>query len=596
MEFKKGLLEKKENLMNRFWIAVAVLLIVNLTISDSVNADGALKGFKIVEGKHSKRRLGHPRAIEHSWVVPFKNQDYTFLISIDTQLYNKARNEERLRRGDFEYFPSMVEEGTEALQDLNREFKRVTSALDKESQVNFVLAFVLSITYIKDERTGFDEYYKSAIETLGDEGGDCEDSSILFASILSGLGFELALIVFPGSRFAQGHVGVGVKGDFQGDYCRDGNNEYYYCETTSPGWKLGVFPPGYEYRRREIMPIHPNPNPPKPVIPQVKRPKPTPPKRLSPQQTLEKGIKLYEQARFNEAIKSLQSVLNRDGINLEQQALAHLYWGCSELGRTNRENRDYRNYVLKAKKQFEEAFRHNPDRILPPRIGEDHPVFGPLFEEVRKESIGKLTVTASPPQTGIWIDGNGINRKIGTGTVSIKLFKGNYTVKGIYKGESIEEIVTIEPNRHKSCVLEILVVDKTSPTISLRKPHTGATFKVKQDITIEAEVTDDTSVKEVLVHFSPTDKRILSKKGYSDRYTIGIRGGNAGFIRYYLTATDEAGNKSRYPKTGELKITVVEPLDTTPPIISLIKLGRVDICGIICICLHSPYLIHNGQK
>ena len=160
------------------------------------------------------------------------------------------------------------------------------------------------------------------------------------------------------------------------------------------------------------MPIHLNPSPPKPVIPQVKRPKPTPPKRLSPQQTLEKGVKLYEQARFNEAIKSLRSVLNRDGINLQQQALAHLYWGCSELGRTNRENRDYRNYVLKAKKQFEETFRHDPDRTLPLRIGEDHPVFGPLFEEVRKESIGELTVTTSLPQTEIWIDGNGINRRM----------------------------------------------------------------------------------------------------------------------------------------------------------------------------------------
>ena len=28
----------------------------------------------------------------------------------------------------------------------------------------------------------------------------------------------------------------------------------------------------------------------------------------------------------------------------------------------------------------------------------------------------------------------------------------------------------------------------------------------------------------------------------------------------------------------------------------LALLGRVDICGIIVICPHSPYLIHNGQK
>ena len=28
----------------------------------------------------------------------------------------------------------------------------------------------------------------------------------------------------------------------------------------------------------------------------------------------------------------------------------------------------------------------------------------------------------------------------------------------------------------------------------------------------------------------------------------------------------------------------------------IIELGRVDICGIICICPHLPYPIVNGQK
>ena len=65
-------------------------------------------------------------------------------------------------------------------------------------------------------------------------------------------------------------------------------------------------------------------------------------------------------------------------------------------------------------------------------------------------------------------------------------------------------------------------------------------------ITIKAEVIDNISVKDVFVHFSPTDKQPLSKEGSSDTYTIkGIWGKNAGYIRFYLTATDEAGNENK---------------------------------------------------
>ena len=113
--------------------------------------------------------------------------------------------------------------------------------------------------------------------------------------------------------------------------------------------------------------------------------------------------------------------------------------------------------------------------------------------------------------------------------------------------------------------------DETPPTIHLLKPNDGATFKVYQLITIRAKVTDDSSIKEVLVHFSLTDKRNLSKEGSSDIYTTVIRGTDAGILRYYLTATDEAGNERRYPKTGKLKIRIEERDDETPPTIHLLK-------------------------
>ena len=191
----------------------------------------------------------------------------------------------------------------------------------------------------------------------------------------------------------------------------------------------------------------PSPVEPKPVIPQVYSPKPEPPNPRPRHEMLEKGIKLYEQARYDEAIKALSSVV-REVKDSEQQAQAYLYLGCSKWG--------YGESNDKVREQFQEAIRHNPDQKLPTRIGEDHPIFGELLEEVRKELTGELTVISLLPQTEIWIDGNGIDKKmLDTGIVSRRLLEGDYIVEGIYTGGFKRRVVTIEPNHHKELDLEI---------------------------------------------------------------------------------------------------------------------------------------------
>ena len=120
--------------------------------------------------------------------------------------------------------------------------------------------------------------------------------------------------------------------------------------------------------------------------------------------------------------------------------------------------------------------------------------------------------------------------------------------------------------------MKITVVepDKTPPIIRLIEPKKDK-FEVNEKITIRAKVTDDISVKDVHVHFSKK-VRVLSELTEKDLdiYTTDIAAPEPGYIWYYVTATDEAGNESRYPQTEELKITVVEP-DKTPPIIRLIE-------------------------
>ena len=429
----------------------------------------------------------------------------------------------------------------------------------------------------------------------------------------------------------------------------------------------------------DLLPVQPKPvkpqppAEPKPVQPQV-NPPPVEPKPQPRLDTLEKGVKLYEQARYNEAIKALSSVVRELG-DPERQAEAYLYLGCSKRGFG--EGND------KVREHFEESIRHNPNQKLPPRVGEDHPIFAELLDEIRKELTGELTVISLLPQTEIWIFGTGIDRKmLGTGIVSSRLLRGNYIVEGIYAGESRRKTVAIEPDRHEVLDLgippivehdspsrisvgeripltlnlisskapqqvkiyytiydrdsnelaqqnqemrlwdkeptsstwiyklglpaqkygglikyhieveyenhltfrqpetqyshyQISIVDDKPPTISLLYPPEGAKFGAHQEITIRAEVIDNIAVKDVHIHassFNSQESQKLSAEGSSDIYTIDITVRNIVVLRYYLTATDEAGNESRYPKTGKLKITVTEePDDKTPPIIRLIK-------------------------
>ena len=106
-------------------------------------------------------------------------------------------------------------------------------------------------------------------------------------------------------------------------------------------------------------------------------------------------------------------------------------------------------------------------------------------------------------------------------------------------------------SRSENRRLTIIPPDTTPPTIRLIKPS-RTTFEVDQQIPIEAKVTDGSSVKQVRLfysfspsrHFSHYFDRFLTETS-SDTYTGHIPPqSKVGYIEYYLTATDEAGNES----------------------------------------------------
>jgi len=143
---------------------------------------------------------------DYSW--PYGGKEWTWELSINQSMYDYFKEVPRpptmnysvyvTNPQDDPYIDSLVEDINEATAEENYSEYQI---------VEFAIAFVQNLPYTVDSATSpFDEYLRYPVETLVDNGGDCEDTSILLASILNSMGYGVILIEFPE------HCAVGVKG------------------------------------------------------------------------------------------------------------------------------------------------------------------------------------------------------------------------------------------------------------------------------------------------------------------------------------------------------------------------------------------------
>ena len=198
-----------------------------------------------------------------------------------------------------------------------------------------------------------------------------------------------------------------------------------------------IYLEGLRAKPPDPPPTDPRPEPPD-ILPPDDGPDPEPIVNPAHDNLLKPGIEFYKSAQFREAVEALQSVLKRLD-KPKERARAHLYLGFSKWGLADTKS--------SVSAEFREALRYNPSVTLPDDVGQDHPVFKPLLEKARQESTGILTISASPPETEVWIFGGEMKRSLlGSGSVSIRLFKGNYAVEGILEGAHKVVSVLIKPN------------------------------------------------------------------------------------------------------------------------------------------------------
>lgn len=121
-------------------------------------------------------------------------------------------------------------------------------------RIQFALSFVQRLPYVPDSvSSGYDDYTQFIMETLTRLSGDCEDTSILFASILESEPFNYdAVLLEPPGHMA---VGLLMQKDFDGFAYIYDERKYYYVETTTEGWGIGQIPDQYRESKASVYDV-----------------------------------------------------------------------------------------------------------------------------------------------------------------------------------------------------------------------------------------------------------------------------------------------------------------------------------------------------
>jgi predicted transglutaminase-like cysteine proteinase len=191
--------------------------------------------------------------ISRTYAWTYKNASWTFQGNFSRAGYDYYRAKPHNRENDYaEYVLSDYDR--EMLKGVTQKFRDVGAGngYSEYDNVMNIAAFVQSMPYTSDKvTTGYDEYPRYPLETLVDDGGDCEDTAILTAALIRELGYGVVLIQLPG------HMAVGVEGSdaLSGTYYEYDGSRYYYLETAGTGWDLGDVPEEYQDAKATLLPL-----------------------------------------------------------------------------------------------------------------------------------------------------------------------------------------------------------------------------------------------------------------------------------------------------------------------------------------------------
>ncbi|MBI2146256.1 hypothetical protein HYU22_02880 [Candidatus Woesearchaeota archaeon] len=199
--------------------------------------------------------IGDESGLKRDYIWSYDQHQYGLTMYLSSDIYRYYARKDRNR--GYDIFVSEASDNqfiialAQHLNDLGKKY-----GLNKTEIPSFVISFVQSLQYTSDDvTTGYDEFPKYPYETIVDDGGDCEDTSILTSALLEEIGYGTVLISLPG------HMAVGVLcSDTQRGYAYEYNGKRYcYLETTGEGWLIGEIPEEYINKEYEIISVSKRP-------------------------------------------------------------------------------------------------------------------------------------------------------------------------------------------------------------------------------------------------------------------------------------------------------------------------------------------------
>lgn len=183
----------------------------------------------------------------------YKGTTWMSTISLPVSLYDYYKSQPHDRQSNYAEY-ALSDYDRPSMKSLINMFNDIgaKAGYTKYDDVMNVVTFVQALPYTSDKvTTGYDEYPRYPVETLVDDGGDCEDTSILTAALLNEMGYGIVLLEFPG------HMAVGVKcsDDYPGTYYEYNGAKYFYLETTGNGWAIGQVPDEFKGSEAIIRPM-----------------------------------------------------------------------------------------------------------------------------------------------------------------------------------------------------------------------------------------------------------------------------------------------------------------------------------------------------
>jgi len=196
--------------------------------------------------------------------IPVKEREYTWTwegaersvsVTVPEALFDYYSAKARYTQGDYIGYV-LHPYDDEYVRVLAREFEvfRIDEGLTEGEVMELAISFIQSLDYVTDQSSGgIGDYPNFPLETLVDGEGDCEDTSILLASLLESMGYRVSLLLLPG------HMAVGLAVDTTGAHWDEEGVAYYYLETTANGWEAGQVPPGFSVEGLEVFPVGTDP-------------------------------------------------------------------------------------------------------------------------------------------------------------------------------------------------------------------------------------------------------------------------------------------------------------------------------------------------